>query len=95
MFFMFKKLLVGTLATGIMLSGGIAASAAELEQPSTNKALHSTCPNNNTTWNDNYVTRVYDNPDDVKSSIIYNGKTLYHIPALDYCSPVGVIAHYA
>lgn len=92
---MFKKLAVGVLATGIMLSGGVGVSAAQLEQSNVNKASNSTCPNNNTTWNNNYVTRVYDSPEDVKSSIKYNGKTLYHIPALDYCSPVGVIAHYA
>ncbi|AXO96200.1 MULTISPECIES: hypothetical protein [Bacillus] len=69
---MFKKLVIGTLATGIIFSGAAGASAAELK---TKNSVVETEKSSQLLGE--YHEVAYSKESDIKPTITVNGKTLY------------------
>ncbi|MED3026131.1 MULTISPECIES: hypothetical protein [Bacillus cereus group] len=69
---MFKKLVIGTLATGIIFSGAVGASAAELK---TKNSVAETEKSSQLLGE--YYEKAYSKESDIKPTIEVNGKTLY------------------
>ncbi|TNP10804.1 hypothetical protein FHY71_26670 [Bacillus tropicus] len=68
---MFKKLVIGTLATGIIFSGAAGASAAELK---TKNSVVET--ENSSQLLGTYYERAYSNKEDIEKEIEVDGKIL-------------------
>ncbi|WP_074603729.1 hypothetical protein [Bacillus cereus group sp. BfR-BA-01448] len=70
---MFKKLVIGTLTTGIIFSGAVGASAAELK---TNSNVNVVETDKSSQLLGTYYERAYSNKEDIEKEIEVDGKIL-------------------